>query len=203
MDTLSPFFWEKMIGSVSSSFTDLVTIGQRLEEGIKNGKVSKAAESSGVKKSFGNFQKKKEEVNVDSTERRRPRQRAQYYDQPFVAAVAPVIKTPSVQTPQAVVQNQNRNRARFDPIPMSYTELYPAMVQRGLITTRSLTPLNPLPSGLRSDLHCEFHQGAAGHDLENCYALKTRVQELIKAKILTFKDAGANVIDNLLPGHDK
>ena len=30
-----------MIGSLSSSFTDLVTICQRLEEGIKNGKVSK------------------------------------------------------------------------------------------------------------------------------------------------------------------
>ena len=34
IDTLSPLFWEKMIGSVSSSFTGLVTIGQRLEEGI-------------------------------------------------------------------------------------------------------------------------------------------------------------------------
>ena len=154
-----------------------------------------------MKKSFGNFQKKKEEVNAVSTERRRSRQKAQYYDQPFVAVVAPVIKTPSVQAPQAVVQNHNRNRARFDPIPMSYTELYPAMVQRGLITTRSLTPPDPLPAGFRSDLHCEFHQGAAGHDLENCYALKTRVQELIKAKILTFKDAGANVINNPLPGH--
>ena len=74
MDTLSPFFWEKMIGSVSSSFTDLVTIGQRLEEGIKNGKVSKAAESSnGAKKYLGNFQKKKEvEANAVSTERRGP-----------------------------------------------------------------------------------------------------------------------------------
>ena len=59
MDTLSPLFWEKMIGSVSSSFTDLVTTDQRLEEGIKNGKVSKAAESSnGAKKYLGNFQKK-------------------------------------------------------------------------------------------------------------------------------------------------
>ena len=84
MDTLSPLFWEKMIRSVSSSFTDLATIVQRLEEGIKNGKVSKVAESSnGAKKCLGNFQKKKEvEANVVSTERRGPRHRPLYTNQP-------------------------------------------------------------------------------------------------------------------------
>ena len=82
MDTLYPFFWDKMIGSVSSSFTGLVTIGQRLEEGIKNGKVSKAAEScNGAKKYLGKFQKKKE------VERGRP----QYIDQPPVADVTPAV----------------------------------------------------------------------------------------------------------------
>ena len=61
MYTLSSFFWEKMIGSVSSNFTDLVTIDQRLEEGIKNGKMYKATESSNCEKKYlGNFQKKKE-----------------------------------------------------------------------------------------------------------------------------------------------
>ena len=69
MDTFSPLFWDKIIGSVSSSFTDLVTIGQRLEGGIKNGKMSKAAESSnGEKKYLGKFKNKKEvENNVIST----------------------------------------------------------------------------------------------------------------------------------------
>ena len=91
-----------MIGSVSSNFTDLVTIVQRLEEGIKNGKVSKAAGSSnGAKKYLRNFQKKKEvEANVVPTERRGPRRRPQYIDQPQVAVVTPAVNSQPVQVPQ-------------------------------------------------------------------------------------------------------
>ncbi|XP_058729077.1 uncharacterized protein LOC131601309 [Vicia villosa] len=200
MDTLSPFYWEKMIGSVSSNFTDLVTIGQRLEEGIKNGKVANVAESSGgSKKPYGNFHKKKEnETNAVSDDRRGSRRKPQNGDQPYVAAVAPV----QVQVPQSQVANQNQNRGRttYDPIPMTYTELYPALVQKGLITTRAMPPpRNPPSRGFRPDLHCEFHQGGAGHDLEGCYALKALVQELVRAKMLSFRDMGPNVVTNPLP----
>ena len=98
MDTLSPFFWEKMIGSVSSIFTDLVTIGQRLEEGIENGKVSKVVESSnGAKKHLRNFQKKKDvEANVVSAERRGPLRRPQYTDESQVAAVTHAVNAQPV-----------------------------------------------------------------------------------------------------------
>ena len=99
--------------------------------------------------------------------------------------VTPVVNAQPVWVPQQynIAQNQNQNRAQFDPIPMTYTELYPELVQKGLITTRPLIPRNPPPVKFRSDLHCEFHQGAAGHDLESCYALKNRVQELVKENI--------------------
>ena len=82
--------------------TDLVTIGQRLEEGIKNGKVSKATESSNsAKKSFGNFQKKKEvEANAVSTEIKGTHSRPQYYDQPQVDVVTPVVNSQPFQVPQ-------------------------------------------------------------------------------------------------------
>ena len=207
MDTLSPFFWEKMIGSVSSNFTDLVTIGQRLEEGIKSGKVSRVAESSNAaKKPYGNSQKKREDpTNAVLAEDRRPHHRPQHSNRAYIAAVTPVVTAQPAQTPQrpAMRQNHYRNRNQFDHIPVTYTELYPALVQKGLITTKALLPPNPLPSGFRSDLHCAFHEGAAGHDLENCYALKARVQDLIKAEIITFKDSNPNVQSNPLPEHEK
>ncbi|CAI8596150.1 unnamed protein product [Vicia faba] len=101
--------------------------------------------------------------------------------------------------------NQIRNRGHFDPIPMTYIELYSALVQKGLITTRALPPpLYPFPTGFQSDLHCEFHQGGAGHNLKNCYTLKARVQDLVKAKILlTFKDTNPNVVNNPLSRYAK
>ncbi|XP_058763510.1 uncharacterized protein LOC131636949 [Vicia villosa] len=162
MDTISPFFWEKMIGSVSSNFTDL--------------------------KPFGGFQKKKE---GETSAIERPRQRAQHYDQPQVAAI---------QVPhQNTGQNQNhtaRPRTEFDPIPMTYTEFYPHLVQLGLITTRSFTPRDPPPAVFRDDLHCEFHQGAAGHDLEHCYTFKARVQDLVRGKLIDFTARTPNVVNN-------
>src|SRR3954470_870927 len=113
MDTLSPFYWEKMIGSVSSNFTDLVTIGQRLEEGIKNGKVANVAESSGgLRKPYGNFQKKKEnETNIVSDDRRRFHRRPQNGGQPYVAVVAPM--KVQARQPQAANQNRIRNRSNL------------------------------------------------------------------------------------------
>ena len=70
---------------------------------------------------------------------------------------------------------------------MTYTELYPSLLQKGLVTPRSLgPPPNPLPPWYNQDAHCPFHEGAPGHDLEGCYALKHIVRELVEKKILSF-----------------
>lgn len=95
------------------------------------------------------------------------------------------------------------DKLSFDLIPMKYSQLYPALIQRGLVTPRGYKtpPPNPLPAWYDPQKHCEFHEGAPGHDLDNCYALKIKVQELIKADILSFKDTGPNVKTNPLPNH--
>ena len=46
MATLQGVYYEKMVGSISSGFSDLVTIGERIEVGVKNGKIQGG--SSGV-----------------------------------------------------------------------------------------------------------------------------------------------------------
>ena len=53
----------------------------------------------------------------------------------------------------------------------------------------------------RADHSCAFHQGAPGHDVENCYGLKYEVQKLVRSGALTFKDVKANVTTNPLPSH--
>lgn len=85
---------------------------------------------------------------------------------------------------------------------MTFTELYPYLVQRGLVTTRALgPPPNPLPANYNAATHCLFHEGAPGHDLENCYALKNLVRDLMEKKILSFNDPPPNVKSNPLPDH--
>lgn len=60
-----------MINGVSIGFTDLAKIGERIEEGRKNGKIVNPTKSSNnTRKSSNNFQNKKEgETNVMSTEK--------------------------------------------------------------------------------------------------------------------------------------
>ena len=85
---------------------------------------------------------------------------------------------------------------------MSYAELYPALIQKNLVQTRT-PPAIPekLPWWYKPEASCAFHQGAQGHDLNSCMALKIEVQKLVKAGILSFKDVGPNVKTNPMPSH--
>lgn len=100
-------------------------------------------------------------------------------------------------------QNRNqRNKVTFNPIPMTYSELYPSFLQKVLVVPRPLAPLSePCPLCYNPNAHSIFHEGASGNDLESCYALKKKVQDLIQSKVLTFRDVGPNLKNNPLPTH--
>ncbi|KAI5436705.1 hypothetical protein KIW84_022997 [Lathyrus oleraceus] len=87
---------------------------------------------------------------------------------------------------------------------MTYAELYPSLIDRKLITPRypPAVPTNP-QWWYKPELHCVYHSGAPGHDVENCYPLKTKVQDLVRSGILFFEDVGPNVKKNPLPEHGK
>src|ERR1043165_8635625 len=137
-----------------------------------------------------------------------------------VAAIAPAVNTnpntgiapqfqqnqqtqqPRQQAPQFNNQNRTPRVTQFDPIPMTYTELYPALIERNLIQTRSPPPVpENLPWWYKTDVSCPFHQGAPGHDLEHCIALKAEVQRLVRSNLLSFKNTSPNVQANPLPSH--
>ena len=60
MGTLTSPFFNHLIGSSSSSFTELILIGEHVEGGIKSGKIPVAASSSVVKNTFSD----KKETNI-------------------------------------------------------------------------------------------------------------------------------------------
>lgn len=90
--------------------------------------------------------------------------------------------------------NQVQIKPQFDPIPMTYTELFPYLVDKKHIQTRPPPPvLEKLLYWYKADQFCAYHQGAPGHNLEDCYGLKSNVQRLIKSGILSFRDVNPNV----------
>jgi hypothetical protein len=61
--TLSPFYYEKMVGSASRSFAEMVGVGVSVEEGVREGRIVKdGASISSAKKYDNNFPKKEQEV---------------------------------------------------------------------------------------------------------------------------------------------
>lgn len=82
---------------------------------------------------------------------------------------------------------QERRRPRNDPSPMSYTQLLPILVNAGAIVPKQTRP-SRFPYDRKHDPHaiCGYHVEHVGNSIENCYSFKTKVQELIDQKLLSF-----------------
>ncbi|XP_050878617.1 uncharacterized protein LOC127082421 [Lathyrus oleraceus] len=86
---------------------------------------------------------------------------------------------------------------------MPYSHILPYSLRGSLVQLRELGPPPAvLPPGYDANAHCEFHSGAPGHSIENCNALKYKVQDLIDSKAITFAPKGPNVNNNLMPPHN-
>ncbi|KAI5423665.1 hypothetical protein KIW84_030042 [Lathyrus oleraceus] len=202
LKTLSSFYYERMIASAPSDFTEMVNMGMRLEEGVREGRLSKDEGSSS--KRYGAFAKKKDgEAHAVQSHakprrpsiKRKPVRHASSQHQ--VAHIAPVFRdNQQYQHNQQPQQYQQQYRPQ--------QQAYQPRNKRKLITPREppAVPANP-QWWYKPDQHCVYHSGAPGHNVENCYPLKTKVQDLMRCGILSFEDSGPNVTKNPLPEHGK
>ncbi|KAK2362124.1 hypothetical protein QL285_087213 [Trifolium repens] len=88
---------------------------------------------------------------------------------------------------------QQRVKKVFDPIPVSYGELLPYLVNNGMVVPIALLPRNPhFPAWYDPKAKCAYHADAEGHSTDNCRAFKNKVQELIEQKLLTFQEGEPN-----------
>ena len=96
-----------------------------------------------------------------------------------------------------------REWPQFDPIPMTYTELYPKLIQSSLLEPISISPIRPpYPKWYKENASCDYHSSNRRHSLEDYTALKWRVSDFIKKRELTFEDEDVpNINGNPLPNH--
>ena len=65
-------------------------------------------------------------------------------------------------------QEIDKDKPRWDPIPISYTELFPKLVRIGHIEPVQLAPLrSPFPRWYNAHTRCDYHGGNPGHPIEN------------------------------------
>lgn len=99
LKTLDTFYYEKMVASAPTDFTDMVNMGVRLEEVVREGRlVREGSSSSNGAKRYGGFMKKKEQ-ETNAVSYNRPRRVSYPYQSQHrhVAAVTPVITSAPVQ----------------------------------------------------------------------------------------------------------
>jgi hypothetical protein len=110
LKTLSSFYYEKMIASAPSDSTEMVNIGMRLEEGVREGRLSKEEVSSSKRYGSSFIKKKNNEANAISSGRKRrpPIRRSQPSRQHHhqVSSIIPVFSA-NQSTP---VQQQQRQQ---------------------------------------------------------------------------------------------
>ncbi|KAJ8564427.1 hypothetical protein K7X08_000887 [Anisodus acutangulus] len=61
---------------------------------------------------------------------------------------------------------------------------------------------NPVPKWHDEAKHCAYHSGIPGHDTENCYALRNKIDALIKEGVIQLKGPSSNENNNRSPNHD-
>ncbi|XP_050908975.1 uncharacterized protein LOC127122724 [Lathyrus oleraceus] len=195
MGTLHELYFEKMIDSSSTNFADMVTIGERVESGLKSGKITDTTTHQTTnKRPHGGFAKNKEgEANTVTMKARPPYQfpvaPMPYY--PYLYIVAAQYQQPSFKyQPQKC--NQQLTPAQINP-NQQYNR---AIVPRELPVASS-----PFNRRHNPNATCAFHAGYIGHSTEDCWALKKRIQELIDQEILSFSEEKLNVKTNPLPNH--
>ncbi|KAA0042503.1 uncharacterized protein E5676_scaffold334G00060 [Cucumis melo var. makuwa] len=229
MNTLRAPFYDRMIGNASTNFSDIIVIGERIEYGIQHGRLAEATTKyDGIKK--GTISKKKEgevhAIGFPNSWKHKSIFCQRKYEQNFPSDISNVSHIPynsyvpahvvsetpkpiNSNSPRPFVQSQgsktNSDTWRFDPIPMTYKELLPQLIQNRQLAPIPMIPIqSPYPKWYDSNARCEYHAGEARHSNENCLSLRRKVQSLINARCLSFKKSSEkpNVNENPRPNHE-
>ncbi|XP_052478388.1 uncharacterized protein LOC128033927 [Gossypium raimondii] len=230
INTLKAPFYDKLVGSATKDFEDIVISGDLIENAVKSGRMEGPESSKRVVPA----KKKEAEAHMVGTESHcapnsYPAQSRPHYRPPSNFYFPPqgpyhqappsypvyamnnqrpfTLFPPNTMPTQSQPKNDQRparpipEKPQFTPIPVPYGELYPKLLEKQLISPHYMAPLKPpYPRWYDPNASCVYHAGNQGHSTENCVAFKKRVQGLIDAGILRF-DGVSNVMGNPLPNH--
>lgn len=129
----------------------------------------------------------------------------------FKPPVAMTLPTDAPRQRQQQPRNRNNNQQqqkqprRFDPVPMTYANLLTHLLNLKLIRLRNVPVYNGrFLNKYNANARCDFHSGGVGHSVENCYAFKCKVQDLLDSQQISFAPYPntPNMGQNSMPSHD-
>ncbi|XP_073259781.1 uncharacterized protein [Populus alba] len=203
-NTFKAPYYEHLMGSSSQHFYDDVRVAERIEQGIKAGRISEPLEKKG-------FVGRKREGDVNNLEGEYKGKKVNYQNPQIPThQFANMNFAKPFNTNRANPQPNNQNNQRpytgysseqLPPLPMPLKDLYAKLLSIGQIAPILLPPIQPpFPLWYKPELTCEYHAGNPGHGIETCYAFKRRLLELIKRGWVSFEDM-PSINSNPLPNH--
>ena len=176
ISTLTGPFYSHLLGSSSSGFTELILTGERVESGIRSGKIQVAASSSATQKpSYG----KKESNAVYGQKSRDKSDRDQ-----SVGAVMISNPAPTKQQQRGNQRQRDKPRRQFTRINMPMSQALQHLLKMNLVTLREPHPAPDTSSpNFNPNARCAFHSNSPGHDTDSCWALKHQIQDPYFCKV--------------------
>ncbi|PKI75390.1 hypothetical protein CRG98_004219 [Punica granatum] len=145
----------------TSSFFDLIEAEKKLDLGIKLGKMEDPA-------SKGEESSKKAPMAPSPSGGRRAKEVSPSQPRPPVSRAPPPAQQNPTSHGQQAGGTQSLPRKQYSPLPAPLSHIY-----RQLLAGNQIQPISPGPnfdpSVQDQSKHCEYHQGAPGHTLDNCW----------------------------------
>ena len=163
LDTLTYPFYDKMVGYVYANFADIVSTGERIDDGFKKGRFGQGSVEEEIHRESS---EKEAEVQAASDQGRyyypstpflQPPQffHPSYpydntillpYDQPYPSQTVPPIPTQYISQqniPVAKPKSSTKKERIYDHLPMTHSELLSQLLQSGLIDLCPAKPRQP------------------------------------------------------------
>ncbi|PKI42338.1 hypothetical protein CRG98_037257 [Punica granatum] len=197
--TLRGIYYSHLLAH-TSSFSDLIKAGKKLDLGIKLGRMEgptgKGEESSKkvLATTSSSSGKRGMEVSVNAINPTQPTPQQYLVNFTTSPTAAPAYFPPPPQHQHQSVYYS------APPVP-------PPMASQPFDHHYAPAPTSPRPLVSRApppdqSKRCEYHQSTPGHTLDNCWRLRDEIQKRIDSNKLTFNAVRPpNVQDNPLPDH--
>jgi len=130
-DTLKAPYYEHVMGSSAQQFTDAMVVCERIEQGVKSGRISAPIEKRG-------FERK--EVNHVEDDYKGRKNSSQNYN--TLSQIAN-IKKPEPFQAKSQIGNYQRVQEQLPPLPLPLNEMYQKLLSIGQVAPEPLMPVQP------------------------------------------------------------
>jgi len=136
VNTLKDPYYEHVMGSSAQQFTNVVAVAERIEQGVKSGRISASVEKKG-------FEGKRKEVDhIEGSYRGRKNPFQKYHTPSFSPQIANINLNSSFPTRKSEPQTKHqRIQEQLPPLPLPLNKMYQKLLSIRHIAPEPLTPL--------------------------------------------------------------